>query len=377
MPGASPVVWMNMTSSANWSRPPVGIIRVEQVFWNELKKLYPSSQFKACYWKDGAFRKLVQPIPQHFHGYSQAGDAIFRSGDVLISVGLDWDYPYYQKFYELRKKGVHIVTFCHDLIPVIYPQYTHRYVADKFASYLMEIADASSLILCNSKQTEHDLRTFLDGAGARIPQTMVVSFGDNIPEGSEAVSDQVEKLLQERYILYVSSIERRKNHEVLYRAYHRLCHDTEKHDQLPKLVFVGMPGWGVDELMNDINLDPLTHDLLVILNHVNDAELNRLYEQALFCVYPSLYEGWGLPIGEALSLGKVVLASDRGSIPEVGGDLALYLDPWNPAAWAEEIWRLSNDPAAIKKLEDQIHTSYQPRKWTQTAKSIQEKLANL
>ena len=70
-----------------------------------------------------------------------------------------------------------------------------------------------------------------------------------------------------------------------------------------------MPGWGVGDLLKDIELDPLTKGMIVQLNHVNDAELLRLYESSMFCVFPSLYEGWGLPVGEALSLGKAVLCS--------------------------------------------------------------------
>lgn len=100
------------------------------------------------------------------------------------------------------------------------------------------------------------------------------------------------------------------------------------------MVFVGMEGWGVGELLKDIELDPLTRGLIVRLNRVSDAELRVLYEAARFCVFPSMYEGWGLPVGEALSMGKVVICSNRGSLPEVG-EVVRYVDPRNPQAWAD------------------------------------------
>ena len=84
------------------------------------------------------------------------------------------------------------------------------------------------------------------------------------------------------------------------------------------------------------------------LGHANDAELRALYENCEFFVYPSLYEGWGLPVAEALAFGKFVLASDRGSIPEVGGDLVEYIDPWNASAWAEAISDISTIRRSFK-----------------------------
>ena len=196
-------------------------------------------------------------------------------------------------------------------------------------------------------------------------------LGDNMPSGGGEISLEVEEVASQPFILFVSSIERRKNHEVLYRAYHLLCKEG-KRSQLPKLVFVGMPGWGVGDLLKDIELDPLTKGMIVQLNHVNDAELLRLYESSMFCVFPSLYEGWGLPVGEALSLGKAVLCSDRGSLPEVGGDLVRYVDPWSPRAWADEIFRMAIDETWRLESEQKAKAEYHLRTWAEGAMSVKD-----
>ena len=191
-----------------------------------------------------------------------------------------------------------------------------------------------------------------------------------------AVSDEVRKLCEEPFVLFVSTIERRKNHEVLYRAYHLLCTEGRR-VRLPKLVFVGAPGWGVDDFLTDLELDPLTRGLIVILDRVSDRELSMLYATAKFCVYPSFYEGWGLPVGEALAAGKVVLASDRGSLPEVGGDLVRYVDPWSPREWAREIWELSTNDTALEELRGRVSSGYKPRTWADTARVVKEEIDRL
>jgi glycosyltransferase involved in cell wall biosynthesis len=87
-------------------------------------------------------------------------------------------------------------------------------------------------------------------------------------------------------------------------------------------------------------------------------------------LYPSFYEGWGLPVGEALALGKAVLSSDRGSLPEVGGDLVRYVDPWNPVAWAEAIWRLVDDDKEREAIASKVRVTYTAKKWEETAATV-------
>lgn len=461
-------IWMNVTTSAKWHRPPVGIVRVERFLSYELSKIH-GTRFKQCIWQDGKFvewlprslatasdlpitqdaepnqaitklalpaifpilprkqalivlaqgllslmpgriqpyfnrilyyiRPVIVPLlasertrqlltmlrgrtanpiladPGAINRSSSSPDqsALFSSGDVLISVGLDWDHPYYKHFYALRKhSGVKVVTCCYDLIPVIYPQYCVGNVANLFKSYFLEIADGSDLILCISKQSEADLNDMLHRTGGARPPTRVIPMGDNVPaSGNAVITPAVKAICEEPFILYVSTIERRKNHEVLYRAYHRLC-SQGKRANLPKLIFVGMQGWGVNELIKDIELDPLTHGLIVQLNHVSDTELRRLYDAAMFCVFPSLYEGWGLPVGEALSLGKAIICSNRGSLPEVGGDLVHYIDSWNPQAWADEIYRMSTDECWRTHWIDKVKAGYMRRSWDEVGAIVSE-----
>jgi glycosyltransferase involved in cell wall biosynthesis len=114
--------------------------------------------------------------------------------------------------------------------------------------------------------------------------------------------------------------------------------------------------------------------MIIILNHVNDTELRMLYDSSFFCVFPSLYEGWGLPVGEALSLGKAVICSDRGSLPEVGGDSVCYVNPWSPDAWAENIYKMISDTSWRNEWENKAKNIYRKREWVNAAISIKYKI---
>jgi glycosyltransferase involved in cell wall biosynthesis len=414
-----PKIWMNITSSLSWDRPAVGVIRVEQELRRALIELY-GGEFGLCVFSGTEFIPYEEnnsnwpvqptvismleanpPIKNFDFPRSSVIDRVFSPvktvdargsssvkdaekiadrdilyGDIILSAGLDWNHSYVDEFRDLRiKKGIKIVTVCHDIIPVVAPQYCASDVASHFTEYFTKLSWASSVILCFSKCSRDDYLKVMTQIGAPKAETVVVPLGDNVfkrvdlGRGDENISEQVQQVAAEPFILFVSTIDRRKNHEVLYRAYNLLARDGYR-KQLPKLVFVGMPGWGVGDFLKDMELDPLTEGLIVQLNNVTDDELGFLYEKADFCAYPSLYEGWGLPVGEALARGKAVIASAGGSIPEVGGDLVTYLDPWNPRAWADEIRDLVNRPERVRLMEAAVRKDYRVRTWQDTAKAV-------
>lgn len=430
----SPRIWFNLTTSHNWNRPPVGIIRVETNAYAELRKLYGEDMVLPCVFIDGQFVRLdKEPVPDRkvnamlanivpeSPSFDVSHNYVYRlvkfltktpttseekatiedyvksqrlrpgDGDIFVTMGLDWDYGFKEKLFEMRTRGnLKIVTCCYDLIPALFPQYCVNDVSKYFKEYFYNMGWGSDLVLCISKQSQKDFESFMRLAGMPAVETQVIELGDSIAskkvkdkkktesrlqaliekdnEDDDDISDDVAKILEEDFILFVSTIERRKNHEVLYRAYHLLR--MQGHTKLPKLVFVGMHGWGVDELMKDMSLDPLVQDDIVRLNHVSDFELKTLYEKALFLTFPSLYEGWGLPVGEAMSVGQFVLSSDRGSLPEVGGDLVTYLDPWHAQAWADEILKYVTDRDLLALKKKAVKKSYKPRTWSDTVKPL-------
>jgi glycosyltransferase involved in cell wall biosynthesis len=350
-------IWFNLTSSHNWSRPPVGIIRVEQSIYKGLCQLCGSERIIPCVWRDGEFRRTD----------NSGSNEKPPPGSILITMGLDWDQPYKETLFDLRKKhSVTVIACCYDLIPILFPQYCVGEVAAYFKEYFAAVSWGASGVLCISRNSEKDYLELCRESGWPTPPTCVMPLGDNLPEEKGEITNEVLTLCSQPLILFVSTIERRKNHQCLVQAYH-LLRRTRPDLKLPKLVFVGMPGWGVGDLLKDIELDPLTKDYIVLLHHVSDAELRALYKAAALCLYPSFYEGWGLPLGEALAMGKPVFSSDAGSLPEVGGDLVRYLSPFNPSAWADAISNALDNPQTLDEQASRVTTEYRAREWKATA----------
>lgn len=299
-------------------------------------------------------------------------DAVpFNSTDVYISLGLDWDKKDLVYLYELkRKNGFKVLLFCYDLIPVKFPHLCVGDVAASFARYFTDVAWCADEILCISECSKRDLHELLTDLGAPIPSLSVIRLGCELPNTitTDVIAPDVAETLSQRYILYVSTIERRKNHETIYRAYTRLIDQGE--NNLPLLVFVGMPGWGVNDFMADLQFDYRIKNLIKVMSHVTDADLAKLYQNALFTVYPSLYEGWGLPVAESLSAGKFCLASNAASIPEVGGDLVEYLNPLDVTTWSERLKWYFAHPEEVFARQERISSQYMPTPWSQTAGQV-------
>ena len=293
----------------------------------------------------------------------------FGRGDVYVSLGLDWDYKNMHHLYTLkRERDVRHVLICYDLIPFLFPHLCVGDVAAIFAKYFADLCWSASHVMCISRHSQKDLLEFCREVNVPLPNTSVISLGSNLATPREEnIGADVRRISDRNFILFVSTIERRKNHEALYRALVRIL---ESGTAPPHVVFVGMIGWGVGELISDLTLDPRVKGRFTILNRVNDDELALLYQRCLFTIYPSLYEGWGLPVAESLRTGKFCIASSTSSVPEVGGDLIDYCDPWNASEWAEKIVRYSSDRGLLSEREREIAERYKPTNWRQSAQQV-------
>jgi glycosyltransferase involved in cell wall biosynthesis len=147
--------------------------------------------------------------------------------------------------------------------------------------------------------------------------------------------------IQRHYILALGSIQPRKNLVRLINAYGRLA--RAKHKQLPQLVLAGKPGWLESETINVANQSDARKDILFI-GYVPDADLAALYSGALCFAYPSYFEGFGLPVLEAMQCGTAVIAGNRASLPEAAGDAAVLVDPLDEAAIANGLNQVIENP---------------------------------
>jgi len=164
------------------------------------------------------------------------------------------------------------------------------------------------------------------------------------PPADPPAPEELTSLPQPGFVLAVGTLEPRKNLPRLVEAYRRLPLELQR---AHPLVVVGGRGWRAGETMRA--LDSLG-DRLLALGHVSDAALQELYRRCGAFCYPSLAEGFGLPILEAMAAGAPVLTSSVSSMPEVGGDAALYADPYDVGAIADQLQALLEDPALRDRL---------------------------
>lgn len=294
----------------------------------------------------------------------------FHSSDVYVSLGLDWDQKDLTFLYKLKNRlRLRIVLCCYDIIPILMPEMCVAGVPEKFPRYFADAAWCADEIVCISKCSLQDLSHYLESVGAPVPKMSVIRLGSELPAslGSPA-SRSVEEILKQPFILYVSTIEARKNHEVLFQAYKILL--KERVADIPRLVCVGMKGWGIDQLLSGLDTDSKLRGFIQMLDHVSDDDLRRLYENSMFTVYPSLYEGWGLPVAESLAYGKFCLASSAASIPEVGGDLIEYVNPRDAEAWASRLLWYFQHPVHVRERESGIREAYQNTSWKEAGNAI-------
>lgn len=307
--------------------------------------------------------------------------------DVYVSVGADWGRENLDAV-RLAKEciGFRVLLCSYDLIPILLPHLCLDWVAKGFPKYYQNLARTADHVVCISHSTQRDFIAFLEREQLPSINTSIMPLGCTIDTqtllqgaGCDPEFEACQALLTEPFILFVSTIERRKNHETLYKAYVQLLTQLPPDDakKLPKLVFVGMPGWGVDDLVSDLRTDPRIVGKIVILNHLGDRALAWVYQHALFTVYPSLYEGWGLPIAESLAYGKFCLAANNSSLPEVGQDFVEYVDAWDVQAWSARLWYYIQHPAKLAEKELYIRTHYQPSTWSRGCQILFEKATQL
>lgn len=181
------------------------------------------------------------------------------------------------------------------------------------------------------------------------------------PRPYSSVNDVVAKHgLKKPYILAVGSIDPRKNLRLLIRAIALL----ERKDLM--LVIVGWRGWGYGDLAKE--LEKLKAKIPVrFLGYLSDEELASLYTGAHFLVYPSLYEGFGLPVVEAMACGCPVICSNTSSLPEVAGDAAVFVSPYDVEGLAEKMKLLLDDEPLRQDLIHRGFSRASQFSWERTA----------
>lgn len=241
--------------------------------------------------------------------------------------------------------SVPTVLTVHDLIFRRFPQY-HKPLNRWYLNLTMPLyVKQATAIIAISQATKQDLISAYGVPADKIRVVYEAADPRFKPQAEHEIARVRSKYsLPERYILFVGTIEPRKNLPRLLEAY-RKVHRAGLTDAL---VVVGKRGWLVGDFFR--KLEDETLPPVILPGFVSDEDLPALYAGAQALAFPSLFEGFGLPMLEAMACGTPVVASRAGSLPEIGGDAAVYFDPESIEEMAEALERVLTDAELAEHL---------------------------
>lgn len=273
-----------------------------------------------------------------------------KFGISPIKFSLDVDLSHWTAPVNIRNSKSPNIYTAHDLIPLIAPHLCAGSL-NTFKSLIQKIVKSADLILTVSDQTKSDLHALFD-----IPDNKVVNTYQIVPQDTlEKNIFDLEILNQHgltagKYLLSLSTIEPKKNINRLIQA-HQISGV-----KMP-LVIVGKEGWMLTSDKNNLSQNPFMVDRNLLkapgtkhLGYVDKNTRQALLKNARATLFPSLYEGFGLPIAESMAAGTPVLTSNFGAMQEVAGDAALLVDPYNINNIAYGIKALAANDALCHKL---------------------------
>lgn len=329
---------------------------------------------KIAYIQLGNAKKVVKKIKYSAQPKSITGaSAIFRKDDTVLILGKPWDFPTMTPaLAELKSHtDFKLAVLIYDLIIPLFPHLHSPKLFKTYTQYMFEAIQAADILLPISKSTDRDITKFCKQLMLPRPKSQVIRLGDALESVAEPKKPNY--IIQKDFLLCVGTIEIRKNHALLYYVYKRA---QEKGIKLPQLIVVGRPGWLASDVRHLLKKDQSLADKVTVIESASDRELAWLYANCLFSVYPSMYEGWGLPVAESLQYGKYVVASSASSIPEIAGDLLEYFSPYSVDGCLESITKFL-DKKTLLQGEERIQKTYITTSWYDTAQQVQDALKKL
>lgn len=298
-------------------------------------------------------------------------------GDILMVLGSPWFQPFYAELVGKvqRERGMRFALLVYDIIPLRRPEWCDQNLVQRFSEWTGSVFPLVDIFLTISQASARDIEVQAHESGYPLrstPRTIPIGSGFTPPAAAPAKAPATGSSRQPipgSYVLIVSTIEARKNHILLFRVWRRLL-ETLPRDQVPTLVFAGRVGWLVSDLMQQLQNADFLDGRIMLVEDPSDDDLKQLYAGCRFTVFPSFYEGWGLPVTESLSFGRPCIISNATALPEAGGSHARYFDPENTLEAYDVIRHAIENRQETEAWAEQVQRTFKPVTWEESAHGV-------
>lgn len=292
----------------------------------------------------------------------------FTSNDTVLVLSGDWSDTVFAEYMARLKTehGIKVIQIVYDMLPVLFPSYFIVGMPKQFDNYMKRMLSLSDAVLAISESTKKDVVAYMKGHSINLVPVQVFRLGNDFVK-TDAKRPSNHDLKEHTYVLTVCTVEARKNHLLLYYAVREA---VMKRADIPLIVLAGKKGWLVDDLYYLIKNDPVISKKIIFIEQPSDSELAWLYRNSLFTVFPSFYEGWGLPVAESLFYGKFCLSSNASSMPEIAGSLVDYFSPNDPIDLLAKIEYYYHHKKELSRKESAILKKYKQPTWDDAYKQV-------
>jgi glycosyltransferase involved in cell wall biosynthesis len=307
-------------------------------------------------------RREVWPLEEkkskHISFIEALSSDITETQSYLLINGAPWNILNYSEVVSFFKYSLNskILMLVHDLIPLRHPEYFEKELVNATVEFYKSNCSLIDEFWTVSGKTLDDIKYLYPYTGKKIvAKEFSNMYGISFLQKSSELSNS-KKLGSHDYILFVSTVEKRKNHILLARVWKELYQRDPKNT--PDLICVGRKGWMADDFFQAQVGDKILREKIKIMSGVSDVELSNLYRDCLYTVYPALEEGFGLPVSEAMAQGKLCISGSCASLKQASQGLAISLNEYDANEWVVELSKLNSNRNLIKKKEKIIKSKF-------------------
>jgi glycosyltransferase involved in cell wall biosynthesis len=289
---------------------------------------------------------------------------VFQPGDRVLFTGANWEHSNVAVLCKQKQRvELDFISLCHDVIPLKFPHFFAPRDVTSLRRHFDQVFEIASLNLVCSNVVANDISQYCSANGIEVGPIRKIPLGFNFSGDFDTPALHAVLPHSSSCVLFVSTIEPRKGHELAKRVWSRLVQEGIPQKLNVVLVLVGRAGWMVGDLIKSLR----SHQHIAVLDDSDDEELACLYNQAQFCIYPSQYEGYGLPVIEALARGKPILASNVGIVPELRSRLLRRLPPNDEESWYTAMKEWLTNSKARPQISDKDTTDFRHPTWEEAA----------